>query len=60
MKVTTPYGVGQLRDNMGNGFVSVRLPVNEVTNEIPLDQVITRSDKTGLFKFKESDIEELK
>ena len=60
MKVKTPYGDGLLWDNMGNDTVSVRLDVNEVTNEIPLDRVITRSNKTGLFLFFDSEVKELK
>ena len=59
MKVITPYGIGILWDRMDGGF-SVRLDVNEVTNEIDLDRVITRSNKTGLFLFKESELKELK
>ena len=59
MKVITPYGIGILWDRMEDGY-SVRLDVNEVTNEIDLDRVITRSDKTGLFLFKESELKELK
>ena len=59
MKVITPYGIGILWDEMDGGF-SVRLDVNEVTNEIDLDRVITRSDKTGLFLFTADEIEELK
>ena len=59
MKVITPYGIGILWDRMDTGF-SVRLDVNEVTNEIDLDRVITRSNKTGLFLFAENELKELK
>ena len=59
MKVLTPYGIGILWDRMDTGF-SVRLDVNEVTNEIDLDRVITRSNKTGLFLFAENELKELK
>ena len=55
MKVITPYGIGILWDRMEDGY-SVRLDVNEVTNEIDLDRVITRSDKEGLFLFKECEL----
>ena len=59
MTVITPFGIGILWDRMDTGF-SVRLDVNEVTNEIDLDRVITRSDKTGLFLFEENELKELK
>ena len=59
MKVITPYGIGILWDEMDGGF-SVRLDVNEVTNKIDMDHVITRSDKTGLFLFSVDEIKELK
>jgi len=59
MKVITPFGIGILWDRMDGGF-SVRLDVNEVTNEIDLDRVITRSNKTGLFLFAENELKELK
>jgi hypothetical protein len=49
--VITPYGKGQLWDKLTDGMISVRLEINELTNTIPADRIVTKGTHTGLFKF---------
>jgi hypothetical protein len=56
-KIQTPYGIGTLADNMEPDWISVRLPINELTKTIPVERVVTKGENMGLFLFK---IEELK
>ena len=57
-KVKTPYGVGTLADQMGD-WISVRLPINEVTKKIPFERLVTKSDSMGLFIFKLDELGEI-
>jgi hypothetical protein len=56
-KVHTSYGIGTLADRMEPDWITVRLPINELTRTIPADRVVTQGENMGLFKFH---IEELK
>lgn len=51
-KVNTPYGIGTLADKMPDDWISVRLPINELTNTIPAERVVTKGLNMGLFLFR--------
>ena len=55
--IITPYGTGTLADRMEPDWISVRLPINDLTKTIPADRIVTRVENMGLFKFH---LEELK